>query len=203
MPSTFSTSTSSAGHLPRGRSRARPSPRRTRTSSWGARSRRAKTNGRRRVPPCLPPRSPQGDGLKVRDRSGAGKKDLPRAASILISTAPPPATVTCPSNGSAPRDPIAMKLRLLKAVLGMLALLSSGVCFGSDPGPQGLPDATRFEPPLRNLIDEAVKAVNRDPGKALAWGKLAMVCHAHFLRAEARHAYSEAAKLAPSDPRWP
>ena len=96
-----------------------------------------------------------------------------------------------------------MKLRLFKAVLGMLALLSPGVCFGSDPGPQGLPDATRFEPPLRNLIDEAVKAVNRDPGKALAWGKLAMVCHAHFLRAEARHAYSEAAKLAPSDPRWP
>ncbi len=97
-------------------------------------------------------------------------------------------------------------------LLALLILLSQKLGYALEPGnpppvyenqKPSLPDPRSFEPPLRGLLEEAVAAVTREPAKAEAWGRLAVICHAHSLRAEARHAYGEAAKLAPASVRWP
>ena len=67
----------------------------------------------------------------------------------------------------------------------------------------GLPDPEEFDLPLRTALEEAVAAVNNAPEDPQAWGDLGMLCHAHGLYAETRHAYRRAQDLQSGDALWP
>ncbi len=68
------------------------------------------------------------------------------------------------------------------------------------------------DPPMpRDITDTAVLSAVRQarqqvldkPGSAAAWGRLAMILEAHFYEAAADRCFAEAARLDPSEPRWP
>jgi protein O-GlcNAc transferase len=99
-----------------------------------------------------------------------------------------------------------------------LALLFAVGC--GEPGPEGSgaassttptqatpqvpePDMTGMESEVQARFRQTRGAVLAKPSSAEAWGRLAMVAHAHELWEEALIAYLQAEKLDPSDERWP
>ncbi|MEM7350873.1 MAG: tetratricopeptide repeat protein [Acidobacteriota bacterium] len=65
------------------------------------------------------------------------------------------------------------------------------------------PDMTDMEPQVAERFRETRNAIVRDPTSADAWGRFAMVAHAHELWDEAGVAYRQAEKLDFRDERWP
>ena len=71
----------------------------------------------------------------------------------------------------------------------------------SAPSPP-MPAAFR-EDEVRILVERARREVLDEPLSADAWGHLGMVFMAHSFDREATRCFAEAARLDPSDPRWP
>ena len=66
------------------------------------------------------------------------------------------------------------------------------------PMPQGIQ-----EPDVRAAIEAARQAVLKEPRSAGAWGRLGMTLEAQLFEPEADRCFAEAARLDPTDPRWP
>jgi tetratricopeptide (TPR) repeat protein len=65
------------------------------------------------------------------------------------------------------------------------------------------PDLTAMEPQVAEKIAETRRLVGEEPRSADKWGQLGRVFHAHELFPESAACYAEAARLDPSDYRWP
>ena len=86
-----------------------------------------------------------------------------------------------------------------RGALILLALLA-GACGGPEIPEVG---SAGMEPAVQQAIRGARDALTADRGNAAAWGRFAMVLHAHRLTAPAGLAYAEAARLDKGDHRWP
>ncbi|MCG8462808.1 MAG: tetratricopeptide repeat protein, partial [Holophagales bacterium] len=73
----------------------------------------------------------------------------------------------------------------------------------SESGPAPEPDLADMESQVAERLRETRAAVLSRPGSAAAWGRFAMVAHAHELWQEALAAYRRAERLDRSDERWP
>lgn len=65
------------------------------------------------------------------------------------------------------------------------------------------PDLAGAEPQVAAKIERSLAAVRRNPGRAEAWGNLAMHLHAHDFLPEAAICYRQAMALDPTAFRWP
>jgi len=85
-----------------------------------------------------------------------------------------------------------------------LALGASGYFWFRNQGPR-LPEIKRsgVDPAIVKAIVEASAEVRKSPAAGSAWGKLGMIFYVHDFFNEADHALAEAARLEPSEPRWP
>jgi tetratricopeptide (TPR) repeat protein len=59
------------------------------------------------------------------------------------------------------------------------------------------------EDEVRQAVEEARRQVLADPNSAAAWGRLGMVFLANSIEGESDQCFAEAARLDPTDPRWP
>jgi tetratricopeptide (TPR) repeat protein len=99
---------------------------------------------------------------------------------------------------------------LLAAVLGAIVLISACGRARDELQPVPAPDASAFEPSVRNALvtarakfDRIVAEKPGDEQLGNAYGELAMTYHAQDLAAPATIAYANARSLAPHDKRWP
>jgi tetratricopeptide (TPR) repeat protein len=92
-------------------------------------------------------------------------------------------------------------------VLGTAAVLVAGGAAGlwwwGRPAPPAPPMPAIEETELRQAVEEARQRVVRAPHSAAAWGHLGLVLLAHRLDDDAEVCFIEAARLDPTDPRWP
>lgn len=114
-------------------------------------------------------------------------------------TMPGPGGILSGSGGTMPRT------------LGILMPRMAGglVTAGGTTGAQGAagqsvpaPDLSAVEPNVRNWLLECRRQVEGLPRSAANWGRFGIVLEAHGFQAEARVAYSEAARNDPTEFRW-
>ncbi len=88
--------------------------------------------------------------------------------------------------------------------LGALAVLAIGTAAAAvtDAVPN-LPDLTGAEPQVAAVIRRAHDDLRREPGSAPRWAHYASILDVHMLPDEATMAYETAARLDPTDFRWP
>ena len=91
------------------------------------------------------------------------------------------------------------------ALLAVVACLLA--CAEPTPPPAPIevpePDLTEMEPQVEKRLTETRAAVLASPESGAAWGRFAMVAHAHDLWEEATVAYRRAWELEPENKRWP
>jgi len=118
------------------------------------------------------------------------------ARATRAHTAPPVA----PANGSPRR---ARRL-LVPAVAAGLAILALSLWLRPGHAAPEIPDPVTPDmlAPVRQVLEEARRAVLSAPESARAWGELGEVCDAHHLYPEAEVCYREAHVLEPREFRW-
>jgi len=91
----------------------------------------------------------------------------------------------------------------LVAVAGVL-FVTLALLYGLQTGKDQVPDPDRsaMEPQVAAKIEESRNEVVNAPDSPEAWGRYAMVLHAHRLEADAAFCYRRAAELSPSEFRW-
>src|SRR5262245_35694672 len=70
------------------------------------------------------------------------------------------------------------------------------------PDPPPIPERVT-DPDVRVALTEARATVVRDPRSAAAWGEYGLVCRGNGINAESNVCFAQAARLDPSDARWP
>lgn len=90
---------------------------------------------------------------------------------------------------------------MVGAVLLLLALRGWWIEWTSPPPPAI--DLAGTDPVVAQLVTEALKALESNPGESGAWGQLGMVLRAHEYVEESNVCFRQAEKLGPEDPRWP
>jgi tetratricopeptide (TPR) repeat protein len=114
--------------------------------------------------------------------------------------------MTAPTSSGAPAIAATARRRrrwvLVVAVVALAAVVVAGWCLRpartQPPLPAGIED-----PEVKEAIDAARQPVLNEPGSAAAWGRLAKVLLAQLFDREADACFAEAARLDPTDPRWP
>jgi tetratricopeptide (TPR) repeat protein len=91
-------------------------------------------------------------------------------------------------------------LGVAACALALLLAFRSGLLHRGPEVPD--PDRSSMEPQVAATIDEARQAALAAPESAEAWGRFAMVLHAHGLKGEAAACYRRACELSPGEFRW-
>jgi tetratricopeptide (TPR) repeat protein len=89
-----------------------------------------------------------------------------------------------------------------RLVLALLTI-AAAACDGPDGPAIPAPDLGTVEPLVARRIEQAVQAVEAAPGDAETWGRLGEIFDVHDLTPEAVVCYDEAARLDPTEWRWP
>ncbi|HZZ78740.1 MAG TPA: tetratricopeptide repeat protein [Gemmataceae bacterium] len=114
-----------------------------------------------------------------------------------------------PTTAAAPTiaPPIWRRRRLVLGILLILGLAAGGwwAYQGWKPRVAAIPeiDLADVDPEIGEAISKARADVRAKPRSEEAWGKLAMVLHAHGFYDQAFACYGTAADLDAKDPRWP
>ena len=93
---------------------------------------------------------------------------------------------------------------LVNGLLFVSVLTLTSACGQSEPSrPVPEIELAEMEPQVRKRLLDTRAAVLADTGSAEAWGRFAMVAHAHEMWEEADTSYQEAEAADAEDPRWP
>lgn len=107
---------------------------------------------------------------------------------------------------AAPGNSSRRRMVLLLGLLSLVVAFAVGLQLyrGRGAKPPEVPefDVTGADPEVVKAVAAAREEVLHKPKSADAWGKLALVLHAHTYRDQAAHCYAVAAELDPKNPSW-
>jgi tetratricopeptide (TPR) repeat protein len=97
--------------------------------------------------------------------------------------------------------------RMLSLLVALTLGITGALFFREKSGPVSATppvlNTKEFDPAVAALMEQTRNGVLISPRSADAWGRMGMMLLAHEVRSEAADCFSQAATLAPEEPRWP